>query len=48
MTGRSLLRVNVVGALVLTAFLFSLAPESPVADAAQRGDVALVRSYNFV
>lgn len=44
MTGRSLLRVNVVGALVLTAFLFSTAPESPVADAAQRGDVAQVRA----
>lgn len=40
---RNALRVNVVGALVLTALLFSAAPDSPVADAAQGGDIELVR-----
>jgi ankyrin repeat protein len=41
---RDALRVNVVGALVLTAFLFSAVPESPVADAAQQGDVERVKA----
>lgn len=40
----SRLRVSVVGALALTALLFGAAPDSPVADAAQRGDLELVRS----
>ena len=40
----SKLRVNVVGALALALLLFSAAPESPVADAAERGDLDAVRA----
>ena len=40
---RDALRVNVVGALALTAILFSSVAESPVADAAQQGDLDRVR-----
>ncbi|MDH3734114.1 MAG: ankyrin repeat domain-containing protein [Gemmatimonadota bacterium] len=40
---RNSLHVNVAGALALTALLFSAAPDSPVADAAQSGNVELVR-----
>jgi ankyrin repeat protein len=38
------LRVNVLGALLLTVLMAGAAADSPVADAAQRGDVDAVRS----
>jgi ankyrin repeat protein len=41
---RNTLRVNVSAALALTGVLWAMAPDSPVADAAMRGDVESVRS----
>ena len=38
------LRINVLGALFVTALMTASAPESPVADAAERGDLVAVRS----
>ena len=38
------LRINVFGALLLTALMTASAPETPVADAAERGDLETVRS----
>ena len=41
---RNALRVNVVGALAMTALLFGAVREAPVADAAQDGDLERVRA----
>jgi ankyrin repeat protein len=41
---RKTLRVNAVGALVLTALFWALPPDAPVADAAMRGDLEAIRT----
>jgi len=40
----SRLRVHVLGALLLSLLMVGMAPEAPVADAAQRGDLDVVRT----